>query len=353
MHIDHNAVTALERGVTLLGSGGGGDSATMAELMRFRLRSRRELSVTPVSELPDDATVVPVGMVGATSALTEKLPSGREFADAVSAIERWTGTSADAVVSIEIGGTNGLLGLVAADELGLPCVDADLCGRALSRLDQFSLVAAGRELGPVALSDPRGQLVVLDRSAPARIERTVRALITLGGWGMLALAPVLASELTHCAVLGTVSAALRLGELALSLSPPDLAEAVGGRLLGEGRVVEVARRLEPGRHDDPGFGRGSATVQATAGGLVRLEMENEYLLALCDGVVVATTPDLLVVLDKRTGVPIPCDRLRQGMEVGVLQLPAPEFWRDPRRGAAVWPRAYGIDCDPVLLAGAP
>lgn len=252
----------------------------MAELVRFRLRSRRELTVTPVPELPDDAMVIPVGMVGATSALTGKLPGGHEFADAVAAIERWTGTTAAAVVSIEIGGTNGLLGLVAADELGLVCVDADLCGRALSRLDQFSLVAAGHELGPVALSEPGGQLTVLDRSTPARIERTVRALVMLSGWGMLALAPVRASELAGCAVLGTVGGALRLGELALSLSPSELAEAVGGRLLVQGRVVEVARRLELGRHDNPGFGRGSATVQDTIGGLLRLEMENEYLLAL-------------------------------------------------------------------------
>jgi DUF917 family protein len=39
---------------------------------------------------------------------------------------------------------------------------------------------------------------------------------------------------------------------------------------------------------------------------------------------------VLTVLDRRTGVPISCDAIRQGVEVAVLQLAAAEFWTDPR-----------------------
>lgn len=353
MRIDLDAVSALERGVTLLGSGGGGDSVTAATLIRRRLAAGHDIVLTPASELPGDALVVPVGAVGATSALVEKLPSGHEFRDAVAAVERWTGTVADAAMTIEVGGLNGLLGLVAAEQLGLPCIDADLSGRTLPRLNQFSPVAAGRDLGPVAFGEPGGQVLLLDRSTPVQIERTVRAVLTLTGWGVLALKPIPARDLPDCAVVGSIGAAVELGRLALALGPAELAEAAGGRFLAQGRVVEVARRVDPGRIDNPGFGRGSVTVVDATGALLRVEMENEYLLALRDGVVVATTPDVLVLLDRRTAVPIACEHVRHGLEVAVLQLPAPAFWTDPRHRGPVEPRAYGIDSDPVLLAARP
>lgn len=351
MLIDLSALPALERGVALLGSGGGGRTDIAATLLRRLLETEPPITVMPVADLPGEARVVPVGGVGATAALVEKLPGGREFRDAVGAIQRWTGTTADATMTFEIGGLNGLLGLVAAKQLGLPSVDADLSGRSLPRLDQFSPVAAGRELGPVAFGEPGGQVLLLDRSTPVQVERTVRAVLTLSGWGVLALAPIPAHELAGCAVLGSVGAAVELGRLALRLNPEALAAAAGGRLLGQGRVVEVARRVDPERHDNPGFGRGSVTIQDITGELVRLEMENEYLLALRDGTVAATTPDVLTVLDRRTAVPIACDEVRHGLEVAVLQLPAPTFWIDPRRSGSVAPRAYGIDSDPVLLSG--
>jgi hypothetical protein len=78
-------------------------------------------------------------------------------------------------------------------------------------------------------------------------------------------------------------------------------------------------------------------------------MGTEYLMAVRDGDVVATTPDVLAVVDRRTGSPIACDAIRTGLEVAVLQLPAPLFWSHPQRIEVLAPRAYGIDTDPVLL----
>jgi DUF917 family protein len=128
-----------------------------------------------------------------------------------------------------------------------------------------------------------------------------------------------------------------------------VATALGGRLLASGRVVEVTRHGPPSR-----FGRGTVAVHDTASGTVlRIEMENEYLLALADGAVVATTPDVLCVLDGRTGEPIQCDRIRAGGKVDVAQLPAAPFWRRPAVIERVGPRAFGLDTDPVLLDGVP
>jgi hypothetical protein len=355
VRIDAADLAALERGMSLLGSGGGGDTVTAASLLRQRLARGDEITLATVADLPASAGVVPVGVVGATAVFTEKLPGGQEFRTAVAAIQRWTRESVDAVMSIEVGGLNGVMALAVGADLGMSTVDADLSGRGLPRLDQLSVAAVGRGLAPAALAEPSGQVLVLADGSAADVERAARSFVaSAGGWAVLALAPIPAGELAGCALPGTVTAALELGRRALSVGPePDalaLAAATGGRILALGRAVEVSRRAGPAAYGRTGFGRGSATVVDHAShALLRLEMENEYLLALRDGVVLATTPDVLAVLDRRTGVPVPCDAVRRGMEVAVLQLPAPRFWLDPGLLPVVRPSAYGIDADPVLL----
>lgn len=353
MRITAGDVAALERGVALLGSGGGGDTATAAVLLRRVLERGHEPDVRPVAELPPAARVVPVGVVGATAAFTEKLPGGDEFASAVAAVERWTGERADAVMSIEIGGLNGLMPLAVAGELGLDYADADLSGRGLPRLDQLAVAATGRGVAPAALAEQSGQVMLLAAGSDAMVERGARAFVAgSGGWAAFALAPIPAGELAACSIPGTTTAALALGRRVLaageSPSRDRLAAALDGTVLARGRVLEVARHVGPGLLGSPGFGRGSVILADHRDGeLLRLEMENEYLLALRDGTPVASTPDILSVLDHRTGAPVGCDAIRTGLEVDVVRLASAPFWTDPRRLPVLQPRAYGIDCDPV------
>jgi DUF917 family protein len=350
MRIDVAHVPALELGVALLGSGGGGDTRTGAMLLRQRLAAGSAVALLAAAELPPGGLVMPVGVVGATAVFQEKLPGGQEYVNAVRAVQRWTGLRADALMSIEVGGLNGMTAMVAATDLGLPVVDADLSGRGLPRLDQVSTAAAGRSLVPCALTEPGGQVLLLDGVDAAGVERTVRSVLAgAGGWAAMAFPPVPARELADCVVLGSISAALRLGVKvgALGENPrhDQLAEASGGRVLGGGRVIEVNRYGGAGA-----FGRGSVTVEDhRSGALIRLEMENEYLLASVDGAVVASTPDILSVVDHRTVRPVSCDQLRRGTEVDLLQLPAPAFWTDPARRDWVAPVAFGIDHAPVLM----
>jgi uncharacterized protein len=121
---------------------------------------------------------------------------------------------------------------------------------------------------------------VLATGSYATIERTACAfLASSSGWAILALAPVPAKDLPR-AVLDSLSGALDLG--ARMLAPgesPDagrLAAASGGRVLATGRVLEVARRVGPGEHGRPGFGRGSVTLtDHRDGSLLEMEMETE------------------------------------------------------------------------------
>lgn len=344
-------IDALERGSTLLGSGGGGPTPLAATLLRRWVDQGSVPSLRTAAELPPDGMVTPVGIVGATSALAEKLPSGAEVQAVVEAVTTRSGTPPPAaIMAMEAGGVNGVIALAAGAALGLDVVDADLMGRALPRLDQLTAAAAGRGLAPVAISASGGWTAVFDGADPGTVERLVRAVLPeAGGWACVALRPIRARGIADSAVVGSLRHALWLGEAhlgqPLSQPPADTARLLGGRVVAEGRVVEVNRQQA-----QRSFVRGSVYVRDSGtGALVRLEMENEYLLALHDGQPVATTPDLLCVVNQRTGVPVACDEARAGLDCYVLHLPGAAFWRAPERMATVAPRAFELDIEPRLL----
>ncbi|MEJ3658653.1 DUF917 domain-containing protein [Actinomycetes bacterium KLBMP 9759] len=341
-------VEAFTVGLTLLGSGGGGNPRPFTQSLR-----RAVELVGGAVELCDpadlgDAPVVATGMLGATSVLTEKLPSGHELRDAVHALARWSGTAPAAIMPIESAGLNGLLAVTTAAELGLPLVDADFMGRALPRVDQFTAAATGAPVTPFALVEPGGQAVLVDRSSPRALERIVRSVVAQGsGWAGSALGPYPARSLATGACAGTLAKALLLGRAHAQTGPEAFAERLGGRVLAAGRTVEIARI------PSATFGRAGIAIVDDCGAVLRIEAENEYLLALLDGVPVASCPDLLCVLDRRTSDPIAVDLLRPGDDVLVVVLPGPPWWRaTPERLRHVDPRSFGLDCDAVLLPDA-
>ncbi len=344
-------------GGEILGSGGGGDLRPFASLVRRVLAGRRVEVVDP-GDLGADAAVVPVGIVGATVMLTEKLPSGLELSGAVEALQRWSGRTATAVMTIEAGGINALTAIAAAAELGLPLVDADLVGRSVPRLDQFTLAAAGVPMTPCALCEPGGATTVVDGRGPVACEETLRAVVAGGsGWAAVALRALSAGEVSASTVVGSLARARSLGEIAAPLLAGasadrlggELAEHLGGVLLGGGRVQHALRRPGAG-----GFGRATFLVQqrdqSGHAAVVRVEAENEYLAVIVDGELAATCPDLVVVLDRSSRAFVRCEALRAGQDVWVMALPAPAWWtRAPERLDRVGPRAFGIDAEPVLV----
>jgi DUF917 family protein len=346
-------VDAFLLGASLLGSGGGGEAGVWAHRVRAALPAGG-MELLSLDDAQDRGLgwVAPVGMVGATSVLVEKLPHGGEIAEAVGASRRWNGLPVDALMPVEAAGLNAALAVTAAAELDLPLLDVDLMGRALPRFDQLSLVVTGsRAIRSAALAETGGQVIVLDHSTPSMLERTVRAYVSVaGGWAGASFGPVPVAELAGRSCEGTLARAVRLGRALEEVSssgdsePAAVAHALGGTVLGAGRVVDVARG--PVRQPS----RSRFAVAARTGPVLRIEAENEYLLVLVDGEPAVSCPELILVLDRRTARPIAVDRLRSGDDVQVLALPGPTWWwESPERLEAVGPRAFGLDLDPVRL----
>jgi DUF917 family protein len=221
-------------------------------------------------------------------------------------------------------------------------------GRAFPTLRQTSLATLAA-LGPAVLATPTGEAVLVESTAAASIERIMRAALPeCGGWGLFVSRPFVADELRDRVVAGTASRALSLGQALRRLPPwargPEIAQAINGRLLGGGAIVEVLRYQRRGAFAGGNF----YLIDTATGAVVRVEYQNEYLLAAVDGEVTVSCPDLLIVVDPRLRRLIRPEDLRPRLEIAVVALEGPLWWKQtPERLSRVSPRAFGLDQDPI------
>ena len=88
-------------------------------------------------------------------------------------------------------------------------------------------------------------------------------------------------------------------------------------------------------------------IGADAGRLLRLELQNENLVALEQGRVLASVPDLISVLDSETAEAIATERVRLRPAGHGDRLPLRPGLADRPRAAVAGPRAFGYDFDYV------
>jgi DUF917 family protein len=143
----------------------------------------------------------------------------------------------------------------------------------------------------------------------------------------------------------SVSLAIRLGEIVANAEhdPVDaLAREIRATRLINGKIVDVERRTTAG------FVRGSAAIEgldADAGRTVRLEIQNENLVALESDRALAMVPDIITVLDSQSANAISTERLRYGQRVTVIAFPCDPIWRTARGLELAGPRHFGYDLD--------
>ena len=343
----------LADGCALLGSGGGGESHSFRMVLRSLLAERGPVQVVDAMTLAPDSLAVNVGFVGAPIVMTEKLFCERTVVLALEGMRRRLGRPIGAVMPAEIGGANGLSAVIAASLLGVPVVDADGMGRAFPMSDQITYSIYGRSASPTIATTDHGDVVCVEGGNNRRIEQLVRAISSANGATCFtADYPLSGAEVRACAVLGSISLARRIGA-ALNAARREhldpfaaLAQALdpeGGitvRSLFNGKVTDC-------RHETRGgFGFGVVSLESTPPGeSMTVEFQNEFLIARQNGVAMATTPDIISIVDAETLRNVGSESVRYGQRVQVIAIEAPALLTTPAALAVVGPRAFGFDLD--------
>jgi uncharacterized protein len=351
-----DTLRALARGCAVLGAGGGGDTyLTLLQALQAT-EDYGPVALVDVDELPDDALIMPCGGIGAPTVSIEKIENGDEGDRLRAHLEFLAGRSVAALMAGEIGGGNGMLPITWAARMGLPLVDADGMGRAFPEVPQVTMQLAGISPSPAVMTDERGNLVLFQAISGHWMERLERAAaVEFGGAASSTEFTLTAAQARTATVRNSVSLAIRIGGAVLDATgrPVDalIAEIGAFRLVG-GKVADVER------HTTSGFVRGSVVIEGLgddAGRLIRLELQNENLVALERGHVLASVPDLISVLDSETADAVATEQIRYGQRVVVIAFGCDPVWRTEPGLALTGPRAFGYDFDylPVEeLAGA-
>jgi DUF917 family protein len=342
----------LARGAAILGTGGGGDPRIGRLLVEQAIRENGPVTVLDPDDVDDDAFVIPTAMMGAPTVMVEKIARGTEALAALRALESYLGRRADATMPVECGGMNSMIPLVVAARAGLPVVDADGMGRAFPELQMETFFVYGVPGSPMSIAGERDETVIIDTGADSqRMEWLARGVtIRLGGASHIAEYSMTGADVKRTAVPRTLSLGLALGRAvrearAAHTDPVDaLRSALATtiythlRVLFRGKVVDVERRTVEG------FARGKARFTSFEGtSHLEISFQNEHLVAIVDGDVRCTVPDLICVLEDDTAEPITTEGLRYGQRVTVVAISTPDLMRTPEALAVFGPACFGLD----------
>ena len=343
-------IEALALGAWILGTGGGGTPYHKLLNMRELYRKGHVVSLIDPLGLDDDALVAVLSNMGAPLVGQERLADAAFAVKPLRIMERFLGRAFDAVMSLEIGGGNGVHPLMVAALTGYPVVDADTMGRAYPEAQMTSVAVAGLQCYPMTLADIRDNEVIIPRAASWKwMERISRKICTeVGSIAATCKAPRTGREVKDHGILHTTTKAIDLGRAVFrareSHDDPVAAilENADGIRLFDGKVVDVERRATEG------FLRGQAQIQGIGRDVEKtfqVHFQNEFSVGYLDGDPLVMTPDLICVVDSVSGDGIGTDVIRYGQRVSVLALPSPAVFLSPQGLANVGPRAFGFDLD--------
>jgi uncharacterized protein len=343
-------IEALAVGAWILGTGGGGSPYLgLLNLRRLYAEGHRVSLISPF-DLADEDWVAVVSNMGAPLVGQERLADSRNVARAVEIQEGLLGLKFRAVMSLEIGGGNGIQPLMAAAHLGLPVVDADTMGRAYPEAQMTSVAVGELRPYPCVLYDPRGiEAVVTKVPSWKWMERASRKIcVEMGSIASTCKAPRTGREVKEWGIHFTVSKAISIGHRVREAqrrhedAVAAILDEAHGKLLFHGKVADVARRTTEG------FLRGQAAIEGldeNRGSRVEIAFQNEWVVAWRDGEPIAMSPDLICVLDTVSGEACGTETIRYGRRVTVVALPAPPVFLTPKGLEHVGPRAFGYDID--------
>ena len=347
-------VEDIALGASLLGAGGGGDPYYGKLMAIGAIKECGPVDLIEPDEVPDDAVIMPIAMMGAPTVLCEKGTGGNEYKVIYDMVSQYLGKSVYAVMPMEAGGVNSMLPIAAAARLGLPMVDCDGMGRAFPELQMVTFTIGGVSATPMALTDEKGNSAIFNTITNKWTEELARAVtMSCGGSVTVALYVMDGATMKAYGVKNIVTRSEMLGKAIRNvknqagLSPEEaFLKASEGYGLFKGKIVDVLRET------NGAFNLGHIILDGIGdfrGKRAEVTFQNENLAVTVDGQIFSTVPDLICLGETETFIPVTTDGLKYGKRVMIAGLKCYEMWRTKEGLNLVGPRYFGIDTDYIPL----
>ncbi|MBI4561574.1 MAG: DUF917 domain-containing protein [Candidatus Rokubacteria bacterium] len=365
-------VKDLIRGLTLLGTGGGGRPDVGLDALLPHVEAGRPISWIPPEALADDAWVCSVfgmGSIAPAVPLTVEQRIGlgypaewvvsKPMVRAVEELQAYTGREISAIVPFELGAGNTATPMDAAIRLGVAIIDGDCAGRAIPELCQTTAALAGIRFTPGAVADPWGNVLIVKETPSPLLAERIGKLISIATKLPDMKAPcahagflMQGRDLKTVVVPRGISRALAVGKAIREAverrgSPvAAVARALDGWVLFRGRVMKKEWESRDG------YMFGTSTVEGEGedeGHRLQIWFKNENHVTWRDGTPWVLSPDLIMVLDAESGTPYTNTLLSEGARVGVVGARADTKLRTAEARALLGPRHYGYNLEYVPI----
>lgn len=363
---------ALILGLGLFATGGGGTAERGRRWLGELLEDGFEVSWVPVDQVDPDLLICSaygMGSIAPTRPMSaqeraaigiEGVPFPRPWLRAVEELEAHLGRSIGGLAPFELGPSNSLVAVDAAARTGRILIDGDFIGRALPKMSQTLPSVAGRPTWPIAIADPWGNCLIL-KDCPSnelaerlgkqisRVTKSVDFAASCSHAGF----PLSVQDALPYLIPGTLSRSQGVGRAVLAAraegrDPVETAiEAIGGVRLFDGTVAH--REWED---TADGYMRGTTTVEGSGsfeGSSVDIWFLNEHHIVRDGSRVIATSPDIITIVERETAEPLSNTEITVGMEVSILGFRIHPSYRSPESVAVNGPRYYGFDFDYVPI----
>jgi DUF917 family protein len=358
------------RGLSFMGTGGGGGSKESLELLVDQLEAGRDISWVDVDSLPDHVWTATVAMVGGRVAeggtreelaelgcVEQRYDSPGLIVAAIHALQDYAGVELAAIVPVEICDVNVTMPMAAALELALPVVDGDYSGgRAAPEIRHGVPEIRGMPVCPMSFVTRWGDVLILKDTVSVAMADRIGRMVNMASYGWIGTCWDLMQvrKVKQVLAAGTLSKALHIGQAIRTarekrLDPVAAAvKAVRGWLLFEGEIADTQTADE----ESYAFGVGTHTLKGLRSykdHTLGIWYKNEFHVSWKDGKPFVTSPDSLIMVDLKTAEPGISFDFSAGDQVAVIGCKAHQGLLTEAGIEAYGPRYFGFDIDYVPI----
>ena len=328
-------------GCAFYGTGGGGDTKVGRVSLNKCLDEGMDITLMDPAQINDTALYCSVFFMGSiapktpeTLAEMEKLGYDEikyELEDiligAVQKLEEHIGKKIEGLVVAEPGGSNTACCMAAGYKMGVPVLNGDPNGRAIPEMMHGSHIIKGYSCLPAVYFDAWGNSSVTTDAFNYNAMERIGKFMSQASYGMMAEAAYVMTgkQAKEILIPYSLSKALKVGSAinnAVANGEDPLmaaAKASGGKLVGRGIISSVKTK------DSDGYYWGTYLIDGDGeykGNEFKIWFKNENHILWINGVPHATSPDLITIVNYKTGTPILNSYLKEGEPVGIIINPS-------------------------------
>ena len=358
---DHD-IRDFVRGCTFMGTGGGGLPKDGIKWLTSTRDDGYTISWVDSTEVPDDEYTVSPFLMGSIAPLTEETKKRKKKfglvkevyksiqAESVKLLEKYMNVKIKAIVPIELGGGNTAGAVAAAARLGILAVNGDYTGRAIPEIPQTTPYLEGLPICPISSVDKYGNLAIIKESVGYEMAERIGKLISAASFGLTGQAGFLfkGSVMKRVIIPGTLTKCLEIGRMIRSVRDAgkdpikEVVQYLEGWLLFEGKVIKKDTE------DKEGYYWGTNTIEGS-GDFSKQEMKiwfkNENHVSWLNGKAYVTSPDMIIVVEQKTGEPLINPEVDEGKNVAVIGLRAVEKFRSEKGLDILGPKHFDFDIE--------